>query len=466
MIEEKEFEGHWWLPDNPDSKVGGVATFSPNEGVLLNLFSSLIEDQEYLGGESVFEPDFIHGITTDGEKITLKNCIRENYSTTYSDGVRVSNSNYQAISLLLGDHFTGEIRFDRFRTQFPLLTEWSGVSGISYSGSVLEEGKASAGETFEMIYEFPESITAELDDLTLELVFNADFNMSRVGGASINEQVYFDVQLDKEEISYEKVVDNAATLQDFITLATGKEVQISKLIGLSERSGGPGYNDIEIFFSTNSDLKLPDSLHPMKANFVLADIADEFSEVMGNWFSRYRSLKPVYNLYFSVQYNSEMYAQNQFLSLTQAIETYHRREFGGQYLPDDEFEEVYEDLCNNIPDQVDTDFRDHLKDGTFKYANEYSLRKRLSELVSEHEDVLRELPLDIESSVNKIVNTRNYFTHYDEDIPNRADADELRPLILQVRSILETVLLSDLGIPEDQIVERLQKRYSERVSSQ
>ena len=73
--------------------------------------------------------------------------------------------------------------------------------------------------------------------------------------------------------------------------------------------------------------------------------------------------------------------------------------------------------------------------------------------------------MDIEASVNEIVNTRNYLTHYDEGISPRADTDELHPLILRLRAILETVLLSNLGIPENQIVERLQQRYSELTRS-
>lgn len=465
MIDEREFRGYWWLPENPDEKVGGIASFTPSDGVSLELFSTLNEDPDYMGSGNVFRPDFIHGVTTEGERITLKNCIRGSYSMSSSQGFGVTSSSYQAISLLSGAHFTEQINFDRFRMQFPLLTKWAGVSGVNYSGSVLEGGKVSAGDTFEITYEFPESITAALDDVELKLIFNADFNMGRVGGASIDEEAYFDIIPDSGKISYDEAIDYTRTLQDFITLSTGKEVQASTLIGRLEREDQPGYNDVEILFSTGSDLKLPDSLHPNKANFVLADIIDDFSKVMDNWFLHYEELEPVYNLYFSTQYNSEMYLQNQFLSLTQAIETYHRRELGGQYLSESEFEEFYDDLCEMIPDQFDESFQDHLERGTFKYANEYSLRKRLSELVTEQKNILEELPMDVEGSVNEIVNTRNYLTHYDESISPRADTDELYPLILRLRAILETVLLSNLGIPEDQIVKRLQQRYSELTRS-
>ena len=465
MIDEREFRGYWWLPENPDEKVGGIASFSPSDGVSLELFSTLNEDPEYMGSGNAFRPDFVHGITTEGERVTLKNCIRGSYSMSSSQGTGVANSSYQAISLLSGAHFTEQINFDRFRVQFPLLTKWAGVTGVNYSGSVFEGGEVSAGDTFEITYEFPESITAELEDAELKLIFNADFNMGRVGGVSVDEEVYFDIIPDSDQVTYSGSIDYSGMLQDFITLATGKEVQASMMIGRLEREEQPGYNDVEVLFSTSGDLKLPDSLHPLKANFVLADIVDDFSEVMNNWFQHYEELEPVYNLYFSVQYNSEMYLQNQFLSLTQAIETYHRREIGGQYLSNSEFEEFYGELCEIIPDRFDESFQDHLEKGTFKYANDFSLRKRLSQLVSEQENILGKLPMDVEASVNEIVNTRNYLTHYNEGISPRADTGELHPLILRLRVILETVLLSNLGIPEDQIVERLQQRYSELTRS-
>ncbi|WP_153300681.1 ApeA N-terminal domain 1-containing protein, partial [Halococcus hamelinensis] len=227
MIEEREYWGYWWLPENPDEKVGGIASFSPSDGVSLELFSALNDDTRYMGSGTVYRPDFIHGITTDGEKITLKNCIRGNYSMSSSQGIGATSSTYQAIALLSGAHFTEQINFDRFRVQFPLLTKWSGVTGVSYSGSVLEGGEVSAGDTFEITYEFPESITADLDDVELKLIFNADFNMSQVGGASIDEDVYFDIVPDSGQMSYDTSFNYSRMLQDFITLATGKEVQSS-----------------------------------------------------------------------------------------------------------------------------------------------------------------------------------------------------------------------------------------------
>ena len=75
--------------------------------------------------------------------------------------------------------------------------------------------------------------------------------------------------------------------------------------------------------------------------------------------------------------------------------------------------------------------------------------------------VLSELPLEIESNLRLITNSRNYFTHYDEDISPRAEQSELWPLILQLRAIVETVLLTEIGLSEEHLTERLSRIYNE-----
>lgn len=51
---------------------------------------------------------------------------------------------------------------------------------------------------------------------------------------------------------------------------------------------------------------------------------------------------------------------------------------------------------------------------SFTYSNEYSLRKRLYELFDKYNDTFTLFlkPEDEKDFVNKVVNTRNYLTHY------------------------------------------------------
>lgn len=450
MIETREFRGYWWLPESPDNKVGGIAVFNPSEGISLELLSSLNAEFGQLSRENR-----IYGITTEGKDVTLEDCVQNNSSMSISDGTGLTTSEYKALRAYIGSHISDEHRFDAGRIHYPILSNWVGISGVD---DIQDDGQGS----IEVSYDRPDAISAEISDAELSLNFSPKLSLQRVGGVSIDEKVYFRIQPKSGQLSFDELVGHGRTLQDFLTLASGKETQISDLIGIVDDEEEPGENKIEILFTTVGEVQGSGQLHSGRANFMLSDIREKFSEVMRSWFRGYEELKPVFNLYFSVQYSSEMYVQNRLLTLSRAVETYHRSRMDGQYLSEDEFEEFYQDLCDEVPDEYSESFRSHLMNGTFKYANEYSLRKRLSELTNRYIHILERLPLEIENSINLIVNTRNYFTHYDEDISPRASASGLRDLNLKLMAMLETALLSEIDIPESQIRSRLQKRYSER----
>ena len=37
LNEAQEWTGQWWLPDDPDTKVSGILTYDPSEGIRLRL---------------------------------------------------------------------------------------------------------------------------------------------------------------------------------------------------------------------------------------------------------------------------------------------------------------------------------------------------------------------------------------------------------------------------------------------
>jgi hypothetical protein len=56
-------------------------------------------------------------------------------------------------------------------------------------------------------------------------------------------------------------------------------------------------------------------------------------------------------------------------------------------------------------------------------------------------------------------NTRNYYTHYDPAMKNKAatEGGEMRRLTVQLRAVLETAFLLDLGFPCGEIEDALQR---------
>lgn len=106
---------------------------------------------------------------------------------------------------------------------------------------------------------------------------------------------------------------------------------------------------------------------------------------------------------------------------------------------------------NAIPDWVRSDFRESLK-SKLKYGNEFSLRKRLKEIFSKYQEILNEFIENKNAFIEKVVNTRNYQTHHDEDLRKRAAKGEgLYRLTQKLKKLLEICLLIELGFSREQI---------------
>jgi ApeA N-terminal domain 1 len=80
-----------------------------------------------------------------------------------------------------------------------------------------------------------------------------------------------------------------------------------------------------------------------------------------------------------------------------------------------------------------------------EYSNELSLRRRLKELLTPFPALYKEL--GGASFVNRILDTRNYLTHYDEKSRmNAAQGERLHWLSEKLRIVVEMCLLTELGI--------------------
>ncbi len=104
-----------------------------------------------------------------------------------------------------------------------------------------------------------------------------------------------------------------------------------------------------------------------------------------------------------------------------------------------------------IPQDVDNGFRQSLIEGKLKFANEYSLRKRLLELIDR---IAPNVPVGFLASkegtrefISKVCDTRNYLTHYSPELQYRAatQASELGKVARQLGVLVEICFLVEIG---------------------
>ncbi|HDU7889507.1 TPA: hypothetical protein RGG70_001308, partial [Legionella pneumophila] len=64
--------------------------------------------------------------------------------------------------------------------------------------------------------------------------------------------------------------------------------------------------------------------YPSKSGFIQPGDIDNLPRIIENWFNFYDSYSPVVHLYFSFLTNTHSFAETKFISLSQALEAYHR----------------------------------------------------------------------------------------------------------------------------------------------
>jgi hypothetical protein len=102
-------------------------------------------------------------------------------------------------------------------------------------------------------------------------------------------------------------------------------------------------------------------------------------------------------------------------------------------------------LVNAIPKETQKELKDRLKE-YLRYGNEFSLRKRMKDIINRYRDVVDIFIKDSKSFIEKVVNTRNYLIHRNRLLgKDAASGKELYHLTQKLRICLEACLLGELG---------------------
>ena len=447
MIKEFEYKGIWWLPDNPEKRISGTLRFTPNEGAILDLIGS-IEDIKNMN--KTLEPEIVLGISSNGKNITLYKCF-ETKSSFSSEGFQTSL--FYANFVFIGVHFQKleDIRFKSISVHCLHLDEWVNISGFDIK---------PLGEEKEIIikYKLPESFQADIGDGLKILINIQATGPSRAfvqKEATIKQETEIKIETseDKSFEDYRKIIYH---IQNFLSLGVMEPIHPLAITGLTEVNkemveGKAHYPPVEIFYRLPDIPKASKTLLPVDMLFTFKDISNRFESFLRTWFEKKDSLEPVYDLYFGTLYNPRMYLEHRFLSLVQAIESFHQRTCGGEYLSDEDYKVVYDALLAAIPEEVGSDFKNRLKE-YLKYGNEFSLRKRLKEFFDKYRKILDKFIEDEDAFIEKVVNTRNYQTHHDKELKERAaSGEDLYRLTQKLKMCLEVCLLAELGFSLEEI---------------
>jgi hypothetical protein len=458
MDKEVKYQGVWWLPDQPKNRVCGAFTFTPTTGVVLELEGELHPNIPIQIGS--FNPSLIVGIANSGEYINIINCRstgvshrRDTYSTSkFAGEMAFTGKHKNAI------HFsnTEQILFRRLSIHYANLDEWLAEYIADFN---VEEADFSQGRPVTIEYMPTRAFEVECDGYKIILSIRHDRKHSPRKRITIGKQAFIEIAFEESK-SLDDCFYYIYQLRNFLTLGLSVPTYPLQVSGRLETE-----ENLDFLYSLPH---LPTEIKPINPDHILftfPNIQDNFQSYLDSWFKQAEPLKPVYDLYFSTRYNPHEYLQSTFLSLTQALETYHRRQYGGVYLATEAYkQDVYPKLAEAIPPDLGNDFKQSLKNGTLKYANQFSLRKRLKDMTKElSEQRLGIIFLNTKdkrySFADRVNNVRNYLTHYDPNSPVDISSQELLDLIEKLRAILEIYLLKEIGFEFSQIREMTREHW-------
>jgi hypothetical protein len=441
-MKDFEFRGVWWLPEHPETTVGGIIKFSPLNGSELKLtnqdFAPLIaqmKNREF-PGFPVLNPhpeniDLVCGRLTDNREVTLYRC----YDSGFSEHFFI---NY----VMIGHCFKSvkEIIIDSIEYEYPNLVEWSNQGAWIQKEEEYNNGTA----TYQLKYEAPKPLQAIIGQWSITL------NRGMTQHHSLKEIAFrqtASVKISCPQTVFDDYLEQNRLWENFLGLGMGKIVRPSQVsanpavLKKTLDSGYEIYNKLSVYYKTGTFLlDSSDHLNFGYVLFFLEQISEDFNHYVSNWFIKAEKLKPVYDLYFGVQSATSMYLENQFLNIIQALETYHRRMYQGVYTSVEEYDHIYQLLVAALPPNMDKSHRQSLV-GTLKYGNEYSLRKRLklifSKVLKDLEDITIDIAREKDNFIDIAVNTRNYLTHYTEDnnLSRAKTPKELYELVFDHRGI-------------------------------
>lgn len=269
--------------------------------------------------------------------------------------------------------------------------------------------------------------------------------------AKITQSVYFKLKsehlrplTDFTEIAYK--------VTNLLCLAIDDTVTIKRLLATSceiQHDNGDGKTypvPIYIYYPSIPFVeKVPErSWHQML--FTFGVIKENAQDVFNNWISAYETLSPALNLYFSTKIGAQKYLDGKFLALVQGLETYHRRTSDEKLMDENEFDSLVATIKESCPE-------DNVEwlEARLMHGNEISLRKRIKRIIDPFKEHMGNSK-ERSKLLRKIVDTRNYLTHYSLGLKEQsAQGRELWILCQKIEAIFQLLFLKVIGFTDDEV---------------
>ena len=403
-------KGFFWKAGHEGHKVSGTLMAKDGGGVELEIIGRLNEDVMSIFNHELESNFLVYGQLDSDNYATLYNCYYRKNKNSLTSGVSTSIIKPQVT--LLGVAFDEENPRPTYKSVYFELSDissWIDVSGFKV---VLPHNQ----KRFLIDFTLPEHVEVKLEGIgTFKVEFNANYPTSFKQEINLKQTTIFKIY-PNIPIEFERATGVVGKIQHFVMLATQEVINLENVKAIlsegDEKIPEKSLPTIVKWYYESSPFQSASKRTKVDALFTISKIADKLEPRLNKWFEIYQKAQPALWLYFSSMTGAHRYSESVFLSLSQSAESYQRYMTGEKKLS----------------------FKQRMRALTEPFVHLYKF--------------------DVDSFLDIATNTRNYLTHYNEDVKSKsATGLELYFLNKKLKDLMTLNLLKDTGFTPDELIE-------------
>lgn len=456
MEEDIRMNGDWYIPETNETIAGTLYINKVQKRIWLQLTRAASKD-DFMGQIRVHgKTDIIKGSIDTGGTILLYDCKiggQHNYlgqRTTVSVSVRAAFWN-------LDIENKEELIFSKVVIDFGEIIDWAGL--CSFKWNVEDDYRDEKLE-----WKYSSDVEFEIDN-NIKLRVVPHLGSKQMGDitkkeATIKQAVYMQLEY-QQAVCWDTIIKDIRIIDHLLALGVNKAVYIEEIWYYHES------NKDKTGFIRKLDAFLGDAKagkYQAQAGdwiyylFTLSDLTGNDYHCLKNWYSKYDLLGSIVELYETAYNYPGISSEMLFLNLAQALETYHARFVSNDLKKYIKLVDVFLRESYNLTDYDKFDehilsYRHILIAQDEKRTRSITLKSRLGYLfLARFEIIFEYLDYKMDEFIQKVVDTRNYYTHYSIDKKEKIFSRHQLPYVNGILlGVLQYYILKEIGIKEEHI---------------
>ncbi|MDQ6878405.1 MAG: hypothetical protein M3082_12095 [Candidatus Dormibacteraeota bacterium] len=440
----------WWQPETPGREYAGQISHDADGATAIELVGTLSGTPFPMHDP---EPEVLHGLGKQGPLFTARKVMRSGASMGMPG---FATEVFRPRSLLVGAHVDETTLYDEALLETTFLTDWLHESGIRIE---LRPGADAQKGSVAVSYQSPVVRTSHAAPGVTVTTWTSHQGHPMRSGYGINETVALKVALETAIPVDDLIEDYVTPLLDLVSFGTGRSNAVDRLMVRSPSVTwvvGDKTERENLEFLTEwiaKPVKNPERLSADHMNFAAADAAMGFDELVRRWFALYQDLRPSLAPYFGLVYAPPTHLDLRLVSISQALEAYHRAsKLPRGAMSKEEFAKFKEALLDACPEKHTEFLKQKLG-----YLNELSQVERTNQLVERAKVALRTLLPTRPSFAVDFIDARNAKTHPDQ-AKTRVGGLHMYDLTATATYLFEACIMLDLGFDETVCAELFERQ--------